>query len=143
MTQWTPEMLAPLAAKVTNPDRACKTAAAVLNGTKDPDSVTTNGDYGKRSVQYWLDTCFHRPSHDEIVLYALNLLFETHGVEAINVPGYWVDNFHGDIVASYLNTGDTYGLTLVHESETGEFKLTSYGDWLEQWERDHPEVAAE
>ncbi len=67
-----------------------------------------------------------------------NLLMNGHGVEAIRQEGAYVDNYHGDIIATYVNTGDAYSLTLLLDSETGAFHLTSYGDWLEQWEQAHP-----
>jgi hypothetical protein len=60
------------------------------------------------------------------------------GVEAIRIEGAHVDNYHFDIVATYVNTGDTYNLTLVHDSENNSFHLTSYGDWLQAYEEEHP-----
>lgn len=130
MSKWTPEMLLPLAAKVVNPEKAAKYAAGILNGTRDPDN--------NKAVKRWLGQCYHRPSHAELVMCALNDIFEMHGVEALHAPEHWVDNYHGDIIATYLNTGDTYAETIVHDSESGEFLVTSWGDWFEAWEQAHP-----
>ncbi len=68
----------------------------------------------------------------EEVMQAANRLMEGHGVEAIRIEGAHVDNFYGDVVATYVNMGDTYNLTIVHDSASNSFHLTTYGDWLEQ-----------
>lgn len=61
---------------------------------------------------------------------AINGLLDGHGVEAIR-GDYHVDNYHFDIVATYVNMGDTYVGTVLYETETGRFLLTTYGDWVE------------
>ncbi len=71
-----------------------------------------------------------------------NELIDGHGVEAIRVEGAHVDNYHGDIVGTYVNTGDTYSLTIVHDSENNSFHLTTFGDWVEAYERAHPQLTA-
>ena len=68
---------------------------------------------------------------------AANDLMEGHGVEALRVEGVHVDNYHHDIVATYVNLGDTYALTLIHDSENNSFHLMSWGDWLEAYEQEH------
>jgi hypothetical protein len=66
-----------------------------------------------------------------------NRLIGGHGVEAIRIEGAHVDNYHFDIVATYVNMGDPYVATLLHESETGRFLLTTWGDWVEANERNY------
>lgn len=56
---------------------------------------------------------------------------EASGVEAIR-GDYHVDNYYFDIVALYVNTGDTYNPTLLYETETGRFRATTFGDWVER-----------
>lgn len=68
------------------------------------------------------------------VLERANRLLQGHGVEALRSEGAHVDNYHYDIIAAYVNLGDTYATTLVYDTEQGEFLLTSYGDFLEGWE---------
>lgn len=70
----------------------------------------------------------------EDVMALADKLMNAYGVEAIT-GDYYVDGFYQDIVASYVNTGDTYNATLLHESETGRFIATSWGDWVERNER--------
>lgn len=74
----------------------------------------------------------------EEVMQRANELLGGHGVEAIRVEGAYVDNYHFDIVATYVNMGDTYNGTIVHDSENNSFHLTTYGDWLEQYENEYP-----
>ncbi|MFA5186680.1 MAG: hypothetical protein WC551_09410 [Patescibacteria group bacterium] len=45
----------------------------------------------------------------------------------------------GDRELAYLNTGDTYSLTLAQEGEDGEVFSTSCGDWYEQAEQEYCE----
>jgi len=55
------------------------------------------------------------------------------GVEAVRSEGAW-DSYYGDVVAEYVNTGDTYNATLLHDIEDDEIYLTTYGDWVQAWE---------
>ena len=59
-----------------------------------------------------------------------NQLIGGHGVEAINGDDAYVDSYYHDIVALYVNMGDTYNLTLL-----GKFYVTTWGDWVETQER--------
>jgi hypothetical protein len=68
---------------------------------------------------------------------ALDTLLECYGVEDIRVEGAWVGHYHGDIVAHYLNTGDAYTETVLYDCENGVFLMTTYGDWLQDWESEH------
>jgi hypothetical protein len=122
---WTLEMFASLARTARDPEAAEK-AAALLNGELDPESVD--------ETAAWIRQCYHRPSDAELMMHALDVVLDTYGVEPIRVEGAWIDSYHGDIIATYLNTGDAYTETVLLESDTGEFKLISWGDWLENWE---------
>ena len=97
----------------------------LLDGRKDPM------DYD--AVSDWVNRCYTRHSDDELVFRALNSVLGTFGVEAIE--GRWVDRYHMEIQAVYLNTGDTYATTLLLDHETGNVHLTSWGDWVEANER--------
>jgi hypothetical protein len=57
-------------------------------------------------------------------------LHATFGVEVVSVAGRELQ---------YLNTGDTYDLTLGQESD-GPILNTSWGDWVEQAEQEHCET---
>lgn len=75
-------------------------------------------------------------SHEEVdkAMDLFNEEVEGFGVEGIR-GDYWVDSFYGDIVALYVNMGDTYNGTLLYETETGRFMLTTWGDWVEKNQR--------
>ena len=55
------------------------------------------------------------------------------GIEAIR--GKWVDNYYGDIVGLYVNTGDTYNTTLLYDTIKERFYVTTMGDFVEKNER--------
>jgi hypothetical protein len=59
----------------------------------------------------------------------------TFGTEPIRDPDKGLDNYWGDTVALYVNTGDTYNTTVVYDVERDLFYVTSWGDWLEAYER--------
>ena len=64
-----------------------------------------------------------------------NSLLDGHGVEEI----YERDAGHTgfDRTLRYINLGDTYDTTVCHDLDTGEMWIGSWGDWVEQVERDH------
>jgi hypothetical protein len=82
-------------------------------------------------TQAWLNACFHKPRPREIALEMLNELFDTCGVEAIEHETIYVDSYYRNIVASYLNTGDTYAPTLLLDHIDNRWRLTSWGDFVE------------
>lgn len=116
-------------ARTAHDPEAAEKMAAILNDELDPETIEAVEDHVRQM--------YNKPDSDHLKMLAFDALFDLHGIEAIRVEGEWVDNYHGDIVATYCNTGDTYALTLLHESETGALVLTSYGDWLEAWEQEN------
>jgi hypothetical protein len=74
--------------------------------------------------------------HDQVdaALDAVNEAIGGHGIEAIE-GDYQVDRYYYNIVALYVNTGDTYNPTLLYETENERFLVTTFGDWVERNER--------
>lgn len=56
----------------------------------------------------------------------------TFGAEAIR--GAWQNNYFGDTVALYVNTGDAYTGTLLYDVGQDKFYVGTYGDWVEDYE---------
>jgi hypothetical protein len=130
--KFTAKMFESLARTATDP-KAAQKVAAILNGKVDPATIP--------EVDYWIRQHHYRPQENVLRLHAVNALLDCYGVEPLRVEGEWVDCYHGDIVAAYINTGDPYTETVLLDLETQEFHLTSYGDWLEAWEARKREVA--
>lgn len=59
----------------------------------------------------------------------VNELIKGYGTEAIR--GTWENGYWCDIVACYVNLGDTYATTVMHV-RTGKFIVCSWGDWIER-----------
>lgn len=74
-------------------------------------------------------SCYNRPSRLARILECLNELLEMHGVEAIG------DSQTYGPPAEYLNAGDTYAATIIFDHMAGNFKVDTWGDWLEKNER--------
>lgn len=97
----------------------------LIEGTINPQ------DY--QSVEAWVRKCWNMPSASELIMCALNEVLNGYGVEAVR--GRYVDRYHQDIQASYVNMGDTYDLTILLDHETGKFVVTCLGDWFERNEK--------
>ena len=82
------------------------------------------------SVQRWLKQCYNRPSEDSLVMCAIDEILGGFGVEAIR--GRYIDAYHYDIQACYVNQGDTYDTTILLDHEQDRYIVTSYGDWIER-----------
>jgi len=115
--KFTASMFADLALTAHDPD-AAKKAAAILNGTLEPDAVLQRG---------WM-----LPA-DELKLEALNELLDCYGVESYTPEGEMSP------AALYLNAGNMYNETVLLD-EFGEFHLMPWGDFVEAYEREAEEV---
>jgi len=65
----------------------------------------------------------------------INELLKMHGTEAIR--GDWQNGYWCDIVAAYVNTGDSYDLTVIQvrgdcSFQTSKFIISSWGDFVEK-----------
>jgi hypothetical protein len=91
-----------------------KKARAILEMDKNELLDLPENDHFVRSS-------YNTPSHDALILNALNELGDFHGVEAIS-------NDDGEYL-EYLNAGDTYAGTLIYWR--GNYRVTTIGDMVE------------
>lgn len=82
------------------------------------------------SVRSWIRQCFHRPSDTELIMVACNEILEGFGVECLR--GEWLDDFHHDIQASYVNMGDCYLTTVIRDHMRERWLMTTIGDLVEK-----------
>jgi len=73
--------------------------------------------------------CYHLPACYDIRLHVLDAVAETYGVEYIASERDSFREFYG---LDYLNTGDSYALTIVRSRETGNYRVCSWGDIVER-----------
>ena len=76
----------------------------------------------------------YKPGRADVMLEIANLILNGHGVEAIRVEGTYVDSHYLDIVALYVNMGDTYDATVLYDTREEKFLVTSWGDFCEAME---------
>jgi hypothetical protein len=106
----------------------------------------------KKKIQEWFGAYFQHEGVDpkvgaamvrkaleeaknpDAALDAVNALIRGHGIEAIR-GDYQVDRYYYDIVALYVNMGDSYAGTLLYETDTRQFHVTTMGDWVEWKEK--------
>lgn len=99
----------------------------LIRGTVDPFSVP--------AVDEWRRQCYHEPDpkRADTIMRAVDAVLGTYGTEAIR--GQYVDRYNQDIVAEYCNTGDSYAATILYDAVARKYRLTSWGDFVEKFER--------
>ena len=83
------------------------------------DDTTVEND---ESVKQRINQCYHRPSMDELRAHALNSALDMHGVEYA----------YGKRPFYYLNTGYSYGVTLVKYHDSRSWFVSSWSDIVER-----------
>lgn len=73
-----------------------------------------------------------RQEQEQLVLAAINDIIRGCGVEAI------LDD-DNNVIAEYVNTGETYSGTVLYDHALGEYILSTWGDWYEAWEHEEEE----
>ena len=89
----------------------------LLDGRLDPETF--------KSVVNWVSQCYNRPSRISLIECAANEILETHGVEALFMPGEFRPLY------TYCNTGDSYVSTLIRDHAKGRWLVGSWGDIVE------------
>lgn len=72
-------------------------------------------------------------SHEQIdnILDKCNEILDGSGIEPINGEFTYVDNYYMNIIALYVNLGDTYTTTILFNTEDYIFEIISWGDFYE------------
>jgi hypothetical protein len=91
-------------------------------------NITEQDAVALRAVLAAVDVKSHRSVDD--TLKTANRLIGGYGVEVLR--GKYVNSYYGDIVAEYVNVGDSYAATLLFNTVTSRFSLTSWGDFVEK-----------
>ena len=94
----------------------------MINGKYDPEHFY--------AAKQWLNHCYNRPSNDALILEAIDGIIEGHGTESIYADN---DTYHDNLLAEYINTGDTYSSTIAYID--GKYIITCIGDLIEDFER--------
>lgn len=76
--------------------------------------------------------CLNPPDTIYEKLTVVNELMEGHGIESIRVDEkLYYDSYYGNSIASYINLGDTYTLTIIYNHIELEWEVISWGDFFE------------
>ena len=86
------------------------------------------------AIAAWRDIASRKPWC--IAAQEADRAIEGYGVEAIRCP-------NRGLLAVYVNTGDTYSQTLLCNIATGAWCITTWGDYVEAFERRHGRKASE
>lgn len=72
-----------------------------------------------------------------------NDVLDGHGVEGLPGEGADIGRYWRDTIALYVNLGDTYDRTILFDTDNEEFLIDSWGDFLEEWEKESEEEEGE
>lgn len=89
-----------------------------------------------KSVQQLRKQCYNPPDTLTERLTALNELIEGFGIEAIEIEGYYRNDYWANAIGLYINMGDTYTLTIIYNVIDRQFEFTSWGDFYESKEKE-------
>lgn len=115
-------------------------AMQLIDGDKEIDHTDPDENWDDvlpKTCQY-LRRCFHYPEKHVVVLHALSELLNGFGVETI-----WESDSSSPVIGEYVNMGDTYTPTVVYNTDSEEYEVTSWGDFLESWEHEQAEENGE
>lgn len=118
---------AKIAAELRIDDATARRIRKILKGDEDPRTVDR--------TDAWVRSCYHEPRWREQAEHAVDVLLETHGVEALFATGGRKSQRIGWPEFTYCNAGDTYATTLVFDHRTDAVLITTWGDMLESCER--------
>ena len=105
-----------------NLDRdTAKKVRGLIDGSLDPETIP--------ETARWIDKCYHRPSEDELIMHAVDVLLENFGVGSLGETARSRYRFAPQY--SYSNTGETYAPTVILDNETGRFLITDIGYLVE------------
>lgn len=100
--------------------------ADLCNGEIVIDPFNVDERFPKTAA--WCRQCHNPPSQNELVLAALDDVLEGFGTEAIRDP-----DDSDNIIATYVNMGDSYNATIVFDEEDETYVLSTWADWYEGW----------
>jgi RNA binding exosome subunit len=74
--------------------------------------------------------------HEEVdaILEDVDRLIDENGVEALHESNAFVDRYYHDIIALYVNRGESYKATLVFDTANWLFTVEGWADFYERWE---------
>ena len=81
-------------------------------------------------VQNWIRQCYNIPSRDEMILLAIDEIIGGYGTEAIQKENEHVDNYHFDIIFTYVNMGDTYIASVFYDTKNNKYFISCLGNLL-------------
>lgn len=68
--------------------------------------------------------------HFGVGLIRVDKALANHGLE-------YIRDASGAVIAAYSNSGDTYAPTIIFDYASGNYRLTTVGDYVETYERRH------
>lgn len=108
---------------------------AILDGTLSPVEASS-------ACAAWVRQCYHKPDirkHEAKLMACADLLgmHDTCGLDVEDAGHYTDEGIRMCPPFSYANAGDTYVATLARDHARGQWVIASWGDLLEEYEREN------
>jgi hypothetical protein len=71
----------------------------------------------------------------EAKMMALDEILEGYGTEVIRSSNKFINHYYQDIIATYINMGESYATTIILMHENHQFIISSWGDLVESLQR--------
>lgn len=109
-----------------DPD-SLKAVRRLIRGEMKPREVLATDEYARHCG-------FTKTIYPHLTLHAIDTLLQNHGVECI-------EDINDEVVAEYSNSGDSYAPTILFNHKRCTWCLTSWGDFVETYERNNGRLA--
>lgn len=86
-----------------------------------------------KSVYSWVKQCYNLPRLNELKTCAINEVLQGYGIESITCDYLYIDSYHQNVCATYINLGDTYINTVLLDNESAKFLINSWGNYYEKY----------
>lgn len=70
---------------------------------------------------------------DDLLTQAKSII-EGEGVESITAEDVYVNSYYRDIIALYINKGDSYDTTILYDTYMNRVEIVAWASWYEWWE---------
>lgn len=70
----------------------------------------------------------------DYIMRRVNDFMHGFGVESISNENTWVNRYFTNMIALYINMGDTYDTTFIYDTINNEFTVDSWGNWYENYQ---------
>lgn len=108
----------------------------LCNGNRKATEPVEGLESASDAAMQRINECYNAPTSVDVILHAINAVLGGYGVEA--VP-WEVDAMRDGEFIEYVNRGDPYTTTILHNPDTQRFEISDWGSLYEESPACHSE----